>query len=86
MKETKIRVMDALEAEDVLASEEIKGTLEDQRQAAIGPDKTAMFVIEVTKTLDLGSQVGSEEMTVFTAQTKGADSSEVKWSLAGKVT
>ena len=82
MKETKIRVMDALVAEDVLASEETKGTLEDQRQA----DNMVVFVIEVTETLEPGSLVGSEEMMAFTAKTKGAGSSEVKWSPAGKVT
>ena len=44
-KETKIRVKDALAAEEVLASEESKGTFEDQRQA----DNMVEFVSEVTE-------------------------------------
>ena len=62
--------------------EENKGTFEDQRQA----DNMVEFVIEVMETLEPGSSLGSEEMMAFTAKTKGAGSSEVKWLPAGKVT
>ena len=80
-KETKIRVKDALAAEEVLASEESKGTFEDQRQA----DRVE-FVSGVTGTLEPGSSLESEEMLALTAKTKEAGSFEVKGLPAGKVT
>ena len=52
--------------------------LEDQRQtlAAMESYNMAMLVTEVIETIELSSQVGSEEMMAFTVQTKGAGSSE----------